>query len=111
MMVKALAALAWAKFISVLDVNEPQNLAKLICFDSGVSSGVSTMSGVQAESNFRSRGDVEELLGLLWRLNVGRGMGMEDQVQAKLLCYLGCFRDHLRHLLPLLDVQALAAIP
>jgi hypothetical protein len=35
---------------------------------------------------------------------------MEDQVQAKLFRHLGCFRDHPRYLLPLLGVQALAAI-
>src|ERR1700691_2981890 len=37
-------------------------------------------------------------------------MGMEDQVQAKLLRHLGGFRDDLRYLLPLLGIQALAAI-
>ena len=35
---------------------------------------------------------------------------MEDQVQAKLFRHLGSLRDHLRYLLPLLGVQALAAI-
>ena len=35
---------------------------------------------------------------------------MEDQVQAELVRHLGCFRDYLGHLLPLLGVQALAAI-
>ena len=43
------------------------------------------MPGVQAESNVRRRGGVEELLRLLGRFNIGRGVRMEDQVQAKLL--------------------------
>ena len=69
------------------------------------------MPGVQAESYVRSRGSVEELLRLLGRLNVGCSVGMKHQVQAKLLRHLCRLPDHPGHLLPLLRVQTLAAIP
>ena len=35
---------------------------------------------------------------------------MEDQVQAKLLCYLGCFRDHPGNLFPLLGGPPLISV-
>ena len=96
--------------VHVLDMNKPQNLPILLCFRSAIPTRIGTMSGIQTESDLRSRGDVKESLSLFRRLDEGRDMWMKDQVQAKLIRHLCRLVDYLSYLLPLFCGQALAIV-